>query len=84
MSYTLGLIMKYWKDEIPKEPGYTDLPFDIESFCIENDRERITREIDNGIIIALQKTKIEELENKIEDMECNMERYGDGMDLDYD
>lgn len=69
MSYTLSLIMKHWKDETLEESGVIDLPFDIELFCLENDKERFTREIDNDIMISLLETEIKELKFRLEGLE---------------
>lgn len=68
MSYTLKLILKHLNKEPPSE-GHIDFPFDVESFCLENDKERFTREVDNNIIISLNQTKIKELEDKVHNLE---------------
>ena len=36
-SPTLEIIMRYWSEPLPETEGTLDLPFDIESFCRDND-----------------------------------------------
>ena len=36
-SETLQRIMRYWNEQLPSE-GQIDLPFDLETFCSDNDQ----------------------------------------------
>ena len=57
MSKTLELIMKHWTQPLPDKEVSTTLPFNIESFCREND----------STLVVLE-DRIKFLESELEDV----------------